>query len=437
MPLRTKPTRISASPLGNVASILKVFRYLGAYPLTVSLPSSGDPLDITLSHSPWRTAVQCLVLLLLGWSQNLLLTPVFIRHPSLAFSVLMSLPGITNFDLAVIFTIPLFSLVSVGFILTFTAKNRGELASLSRALTQLSGHCNTNKISEASKRSALYQWKVFFGLGMCTSVCLLSHSYNAYVPLFSDMEPVLTYLALAAVPLTVNCAVLNPIINVGFFNVSYFVQYLSGHFTNLAARFEATAKTGLNGKNKVAIIAFGKARVGPADSGLHDDDDFDALLEIGLSLCDVGKQVDRVFGPTMFVIFVQNILICIAALFATSGLLFGESINWSMVAFCATYFCVVLVYALMVNYACNMGQGLESARLEVRARLEQSVAVSAARLTGRQKFKAEILAGRLEAFGTFRPLAYFEMNHPTNLSGIHTMVTYLIVLMQFKVSGSG
>ena len=85
---------------------------------------------------------------------------------------------------------------------------------------------------------------------------------------------------------------------------------------------------------------------------------------------------------------------------------------------------------------CNLGHELEASRLEAKAHLEDFKARHTQRLSGAEKFRLNILGDRLENYGVLKPLGYFTVNRSTHLNGISAVVTYMIVLMQFKVSST-
>ena len=85
---------------------------------------------------------------------------------------------------------------------------------------------------------------------------------------------------------------------------------------------------------------------------------------------------------------------------------------------------------------CNLGHHLEASRLEVQAHIERFVARHAQSLSRGEKFKLNVLGDRVENYGILKPLGYFTVNRSTHLNGLNTVMTYMIVLMQFKVSSA-
>lgn len=97
------------------------------------------------------------------------------------------------------------------------------------------------------------------------------------------------------------------------------------------------------------------------------------------------------------------------------------------------------ISGLIHYYTCSLGHSLESARLEAQSQLMGYLTRNSnpdRGLSRADKFELDILSERLATYGVLRPLGYFNVNHETHLSGFNTMLTYIVVLMQFKVSGT-
>ena len=91
--------------------------------------------------------------------------------------------------------------------------------------------------------------------------------------------------------------------------------------------------------------------------------------------------------------------------------------------------------AIQIYYACRTGQDLEDVRSEAKTILEEFATRTCTDHSDGVKFRAKVLVERMGKPGALKPLSYFSVNNSAHLSGISTMITYLIVLMQFKVSG--
>lgn len=89
---------------------------------------------------------------------------------------------------------------------------------------------------------------------------------------------------------------------------------------------------------------------------------------------------------------------------------------------------------MIISQTCHSGQMLENERHECKVILEDVLRDRDDEVQGKMKRDFDLLLSRLSQSNPISPYSFFGVNHSSLLQALATAFTYLIVLMQFKVS---
>lgn len=304
------------------------------------------------------------------------------------------------------------------------AKRSQRLSDLCRDFSRLKNP-STKRMAEKAGIQAFGELKRLYALGSVAALAMAVMNYFSVSVHILDRDPAIAVLVVALCPPSTFYNMVCPLVLSTFYLASYFIKYFTAHIEEFAGRLQ-TDRT-------CFYVRVKKQEKSDEEEEVGMDFDCDSHLELGYSLCQLAKTMNLCLGPLLFVILAFVTSYCVVGLFAASNLFFGN-LGPANLASCLGFLTITVLYGLLTFYACDTGQELENARREAKIQLERYMARNTEVMSGQDRFRAEILLGRFETMGRFRPSGYFSMNSATFLSVVSTMLTYLIVLVQFKVS---
>ncbi len=91
-----------------------------------------------------------------------------------------------------------------------------------------------------------------------------------------------------------------------------------------------------------------------------------------------------------------------------------------------------MLYSVLVSF--RPGQNLANLYKRIRARLQEAMIAEADSLSSKERTVIEVLMTKFTTSAPFRPLDIFDVNFASAASLLGLILTYVIVLLQFKVS---
>lgn len=169
------------------------------------------------------------------------------------------------------------------------------------------------------------------------------------------------------------------------------------------------------------------------------------LIEIGNGLCGIVDQVNKALGPSILNIYCYRLIILTGATYCTASQLISGGL-WS-----SAISCLICVYFISIDLLCTSrllamawcGQGLQDEMKECGKSLEnlhshtydnfRPVVVD---LYQRARFESKLsnLKTKLLANPPIQPCSAFNLTSSNLLATCATILTYLVVLIQFKIA---
>ena len=163
------------------------------------------------------------------------------------------------------------------------------------------------------------------------------------------------------------------------------------------------------------------------------------VIRDGYELTYSMKEAEDMFGGMiMYMYILYNIMITCGLFFGVSflGVLVGSSFSGGHL-FCTLSIVTSAVLGFTIlYYFLQIGQQLSDSYQNIRDRLEQLLIEEAETMSTRQRTEMDVLINRFANTTPLRPKDTFDMNYSTGASLGGLLLTYVIVLVQFKDSGS-
>ena len=186
--------------------------------------------------------------------------------------------------------------------------------------------------------------------------------------------------------------------------------------------------------------------------------DLQRHLQMGLQLCKALEKLNRAVGKTILNSFVTRSISAILTTYGSVTVLFCDELHVATVLFSLTHACLTLLFLAKLYVMTSTGHRLIVALDSSRTLLEDFVINNSSEVFPRVvpggdsnssadiiaassadpaplQFTVDVLRGRLDGSrGGISPLSFFTLSKVGFASGLGTVVTYIIVLMQFKAT---
>ena len=163
------------------------------------------------------------------------------------------------------------------------------------------------------------------------------------------------------------------------------------------------------------------------------------VIRDGYELSYSMKEAEDMFGGMIACIYLfSNIMITCGLFFGVDflGVLVGSAISGGLL-FCSLSIIMAAVLGFTILYHfLQIGQELSNSYQNIRDKLEQLLIENAENMSTRQRTEMDVLIKRFANTAPLRPKDTFDMNYATGASLGGLLLTYTIVLVQFKDSGS-
>ena len=142
-------------------------------------------------------------------------------------------------------------------------------------------------------------------------------------------------------------------------------------------------------------------------------------------------------GPLILIKFSLCLVSATTSAYIGASFIFQTEISQSQAINCAANGILVMIYSWRVLAMCSNAQDLIDAMKSSRYILLKAtnLYLDKADFNPKVEYKMELLFKRLSNPNPLCPANVFNLNKSTILSSSAAIVTYLIILMQFKISG--
>ena len=156
-------------------------------------------------------------------------------------------------------------------------------------------------------------------------------------------------------------------------------------------------------------------------------------IDVGLNLSRLLNDLNKLTSLFLFIFFIEALTIGAIFMYGEFGILFSKVTTYKIVTtLIFTTFSAVHLLALL--YICLAGQELQNSMLDVVNELEEILAYLAKENMEDIKIIPDLslLVKKLNRGRPITPYSYFAVNNATLVKSYATLVTYVIVLLQFK-----
>ena len=165
----------------------------------------------------------------------------------------------------------------------------------------------------------------------------------------------------------------------------------------------------------------------------------DSLISRGLSLSELSMMANNMFGKIFFMEYAVNLL------YATFGAYFSTSIIYVYDSELGRINQLILILSMFniaqavfstyrVHLMQNQGQKMCDQFYAIKKNLEDVCVTSSKNLDSEDAKKLDVLISRFAETSPIRPCGVFDMNAANFVSIGGIILTYLVVLLQFKFS---
>ena len=154
-------------------------------------------------------------------------------------------------------------------------------------------------------------------------------------------------------------------------------------------------------------------------------------IDYGFTLLDLAKQANDIFGKVLAIDFISVMIMNVVGVFTCLAL--GTALGNSSLAhifLCITGFFIVILNMIKLYSYTRIGQALSEVYLEIQDRLDKLLFLDG--INDKQRRELEFLVRRFSVRAPIRPLDMFDMNSANFAVISNIMMTYVIILMQFK-----
>lgn len=155
----------------------------------------------------------------------------------------------------------------------------------------------------------------------------------------------------------------------------------------------------------------------------------------GLELERIVIQLNDGLGIFLLIQISFSTIGVVGCSFASVSVLCNESADLKIGAFyCLLMTSLCLLQAMKLYKLCFASHNLSEAMVSCASQFEEAM-VQIAAINDKECHAIEILCKRLKRESPISPMSYFRVGKPTLVSIFAAVCTYMVILLQFKVSG--
>ena len=150
------------------------------------------------------------------------------------------------------------------------------------------------------------------------------------------------------------------------------------------------------------------------------------IVDNGFTLLELAKQANDIYGTLLAIDFISIMMMNVVGVFTCLGL----TTDLAHICLCITGFFIVILNMIKLYSYTRIGQGLSEVYFEIQDGMEKLLLLDG--IGVKQRRELEFLVKRFSARAPIRPLDMFDMNSANFAVISNIMITYVIILMQFK-----
>ena len=159
----------------------------------------------------------------------------------------------------------------------------------------------------------------------------------------------------------------------------------------------------------------------------------DNILEQSKMVIEALKKSSKLFSYNLF--WILTLLLC-GLIFSTyrslSFLLGNYAKNWEYICMSGSFLMISIAYCCIIWYLCHLSQTLISKTQDLKVALGTNLSLRRSVLD--ESSELEIICSELNDFKGFHGEDFFNVNNSLITGMVSNFVTYLIILIEFKIT---
>ena len=431
------------SPLFHVRSTLRILRVLSGFPI-LPTNSKWDNFAFIPSKEYPRLII---IVILFSIPINTLL--YFFRNDLNALTLMLNISKLDYFvEICSHFILP-FCFNGIYFI-SFKNNTRSlnnifvVMSNINYRQAHYHGSLNIHK---SAKESVEQYILLFMMMGVLIAALFVISGLIAFEFHDSEMLPN-NYKALlaATLPTMILLGPISHIVSSGDFIIVYLILYLTQNLVCLRTMIEDKIKIHRKSESisKTGEIGYRQSRQEnhrkDPDEMVERHHELNIMLDIALDIGDAIEKVNICFSSMLFCCYGGNLLIATSSFYLAVNCLFISpysemDLSWGLMSTVCFILYMGRLYALTTS-GHGLGQEMTSLKLIIMSFVSADNYDLKLKEGPKNNFfrKLDLLICILDNNAPISPYGYFSVNGGSLLSALATIITYLIVLIQFKIS---
>lgn len=164
------------------------------------------------------------------------------------------------------------------------------------------------------------------------------------------------------------------------------------------------------------------------------EDNLEDLMDLGFTIGKITKSANQVVSPFVMIDMMIFLTSAVSWFYIGSAVFFEGNLNPNKALYAVTSLSFGLSNIARIWKKCNLAQLYLDTRATAVKELQKDVLDNCGELSPRLRWKAEIMQERLARDDAFAPHAFFVLNRATAIPCIASIITYFIIIIQFKLS---
>ena len=162
-----------------------------------------------------------------------------------------------------------------------------------------------------------------------------------------------------------------------------------------------------------------------------DENTMSEIVDNGFTLLELARQANDIYGKVLAIDFISVMIMDVVGIFTCLALntAIGNS-NPAHICLCIAGFFIVILNMIKLYSYTRIGQALSEVYFEIHERMDKLLLLDGISIKQRRELK--FLVKRFSVRAPIRPLDMFDMNSANFAVISNIMMTYVIILMQFK-----
>ncbi|TRY78031.1 hypothetical protein TCAL_16703 [Tigriopus californicus] len=412
---------VVVGPLEEIRHILSRFSMFLGFPLIVR-GKRADIIEFDKTYT-YKAAVLALVKV-----TPIMAIVLWVYHdPTIDVDDFRSIArsyGLSAMDILAQFILNAVAMISNFLFFTSFTLQRHKMSNLCQNLSQLSVHFPIRSMAVQSRRKST-KYTCLINVISILAVFFLGWSWHLLCEeYFPTNNPVLKWLTLVTLCAQAIFGFCSAMICAAEYLLHYMITILSLHFFAWSQMIE-----------KLRPMTLGDTQTESTEKKdlKKPEADFQAIINHGLSLCEVVDEFNHVFGMFVLNSGISSALSAVISSYISKSILFQPKIGVLVICFSASFGLLGAFFFLRIFFLSRAGQALIDGKQQALKSLEDHL-LSQPETRADQDFRLGVLIRRLGTKEAISPQNFFTLSNRSFLSGMGVILTYLIVLMQFKAS---